>query len=147
MKHRLQRATAYLRVIASLKLHATVRPDPLDQDCYIVALDVENLMKPTQRSKILPVVSLRALRIVSPNWHASALHDIHYEADEGPQKLSSTSPSASPRPNNGSFVDIQPRESNVLLFKLTRKTKPTAAGVAELIKFVRCVLKQLLSNQ
>jgi hypothetical protein len=126
MKHRLQRATAFLRVISSLKVNATIRSDPLAQDQYILALDLENLMKPTQRSRILPVVSLRSLRIVSPNWHASVL-----------QEDSSASPNGDDQRRTAALVDIQPRESNVLLFSLTRKSQPSADSDAEVINFVR----------
>lgn len=66
IKHRLTRATFTLRVVKSIRCHATIRPDPLQIDRYLLALDVDNQTKLKTKSGV--VIAIRDLRITSPNW-------------------------------------------------------------------------------
>lgn len=66
IKHRLTRATFTLRVVKSIRCHASIRPDPLRIDRYLLSLDIDNQTKLKTKSGI--VIAIRDLRITSPNW-------------------------------------------------------------------------------
>jgi tetratricopeptide (TPR) repeat protein len=66
IKYRLTRATVTLKVVKSLKVNATVRPDPTKIDQYLLAVDIDNLTK--LKTKSGAVIAIRSLSITCPKW-------------------------------------------------------------------------------
>lgn len=66
LKHRLTRATFTLKVLKSLRCNATIHPDPLHIDRYLLALDLDNQTKLKTKNGV--VIAVRNLRITSQTW-------------------------------------------------------------------------------
>jgi hypothetical protein len=114
IKYRMTRATVTLRVVKSLRLNATIRPDPLSLDRYLLAVDIENQTK--AKTKSGAVIAIRSLRLTSHNWRPVLLDPATGEPykDMTTRAVLSKTPLSAFEANNisANFVPGTPDSSN-----------------------------------